>query len=113
MSPQPPAIDSGGRLTQPSLNPIAGRRWTSWGSASSVELQQLNEVTVRVLQRRDTNIRIVRRCLDELDARVLQALVVTAEIVCLQAHHVARGVGVPTVHLAVRPQRERRPFTRA
>src|SRR6266540_768527 len=71
-------------------------------------LQQLDEVPLGVLQGRDPNVAVVCRILDELDPGTLQSLPVRPDVVGPESDHVPRRVGVTPVHLAVRPQRERR-----
>src|SRR5215813_583017 len=80
-------------------------------SARAVELQQLQQVAVGILERRDPDIRVLRRVLDELHTGALQSLVVGGDVIGREADHVPCGVSVAAVYPAVRAERERRRVT--
>src|SRR5229473_4208043 len=96
-----------GRLLDHLVRPREG---LSPGSAMSrlQWLQQLDQVPFGVPQGRDPHVGVVRRILDELDPGTLQSLPVRPDVVGPEGYHVPRRVAVASVHLAVRPQRERR-----
>src|SRR5262249_48985798 len=67
---------------------------------------QLPQIALRVLERRDPYGTVIRGILDELDPGVLQAFPVARKVVARETDHVSRRVGIPTMHLAVRAQPE-------
>src|SRR5262245_36227190 len=74
-------------------------------------LQELHQVALGVLERRDPGAAVVRWILDELDPGRLQTLPVGIQVVGGEGGHVPRGIYVLASHLAVRAQREPRgPF---
>src|SRR5215472_13526711 len=64
-------------------------------------LQQLNQVPLGILERRDAQIPVIRGVFHELDARILQSLPVRPDIVGREGDHVARRIRIAAVHLAV------------
>src|SRR5262249_12871849 len=96
---------SGFRLRPASRN----ERLDSWLSLLSLlELDELDQVAFWIFQRRDPQGAVVLRLLDELDPGGLQSLPLRGDVVGHEADHVPGRIGVASVHLAVRAQRERR-----
>src|SRR5262249_5449149 len=84
----------------------AGRPSRSSPSGRSCGLEQLHQIALRILERRDSYRAVVRGILDELDPGVPQAFPIAREIVARETDHVPSRVGIGAVHLAMRAQPE-------
>src|SRR3972149_5217938 len=75
-------------------------------SHRALELEELEQVALRVLERGDPEAVLLVRLFDELDAGALEAGAIGLDIVRIEADDVAGGVDRPAVHLAVGAERD-------